>query len=323
MSALWRDMLTAVFLGMILPGVVLNGAVMLRQDQPVEELRIVVPEETKRVEEDGKIFIRKSDTERFTLDMEEYLVRVLLGEMPATFEEEALKAQSVAARTYARKARETGGKHGDGSVCIHSGCCQAYLEPEAYLVKGGTEAGIEKMRNAVRETAGQCLQYEGELIEATYFSCSGGRTEEAVAVWGSEYPYLLAVDSPGEENARWYTDEISFTPEDFFAALDLEVPEGKQPWLGTCTYTNGGGVETLVIGGRTFTGTQLRSRLGLRSTAFTIEIKEDRICITTKGYGHRVGMSQYGAEAMAAAGSDYREILAHYYPGTELMTFTS
>lgn len=320
MGALWKDMLAAVFLGMVLPGIVLNGAVMLQRDQPAEELQIAVPVETETSDKNFRIMLRKSDTEMVALDMETYLVRVLLGEMPTTFEDEALKAQSVAARTYARKAVETGGKHGDGSVCNLSGCCQAYLEPEPYLNQGGTEAGIEKMRNAVRETAGQCLEYDGELIEATYFSCSGGRTEEAVAVWGSEYPYLQAVDSPGEENARWYTDEITFTTEAFFAALDLEVPEENQQWLGRITYTNGGGVETIVIGGRLFTGTRLRSLLGLRSTAFTIEIKEDRICVTTKGYGHRVGMSQYGAEAMAAAGSDYRKILAHYYPGTELVT---
>lgn len=319
MRSLWKDILAALMMGMVLPGIMLNYAVMqLRQSLPIQEIQITIPKETQQEQIPVPVRIRGKDGTVEEGDMDAYLVGVVLAEMPAAFEEEALKAQAVAARTYARKAWVTGGKHGDGSVCTQPGCCQAYVEPESYLLQGGTEEGLGKVRTAVYATSGQCLEYEGELIEATYFSCSGGSTEDAAAVWGTEYPYLCSVDSPGEEEAAWYKDTVSFTAAQFREALGAELPEDTKAWFGPVTYTEGGGVATMVIGGESYTGTQLRSLLGLRSTAFTVSTTEDGVAITTKGYGHRVGMSQYGAEAMALNGSSYREILAHYYPGTEL-----
>ena len=321
MRSLWKDILAAFLMGMVLPGLILNFAVMLlRQNTPIEDIQITIPRETVRDPVFLPVFLRRSDSAVEQRDMDDYLTCVVLAEMPASFEPEALKAQSVAARTYARKAWVTGGKHGDGSVCTQPGCCQAYLEPEAYFLKGGTEAGLERIRKAVLATSGQCLHYDGELIEATYFSCSGGSTEDAAAVWGTDYPYLQAVESPGEEAAAWFTDTVSFTPEEFCAALGRELPGSLHSWFGPVTYTDGGGVDSMVIGGESYTGTQLRSILNLRSTAFNITASENGIAITTRGYGHRVGMSQYGAEAMAVNGSNYREILSHYYPGTELVT---
>lgn len=318
MMSLWKDILAAVLLGMVLPGAMLNLAVTgLRQETAIEEIQITIPEETEPQPLSLPVLLHRENVGSEQNDLEEYLVGVVLAEMPATFRTEALKAQAVAARTFARKAWETGGKHGDGSVCMNSGCCQAYIAPEEYLVKGGTEENLNKIRDAVYATAGECMKYEGELIEATYFSCSGGSTEDAVAVWGTDYPYLQAVESPGEEEAKWYTDTVIFPKEQFRRLLGIpgEDPGG---WFGEVTYTDGGGVENIVIGGQAYAGTQLRSLLGLRSTAFEITPSEDHIVIATKGYGHRVGMSQYGAEAMAVKGSNYREILAHYYPGAEL-----
>ena len=131
------------------------------------------------------MLVRQEDGTVSQMDMDGYLVGVVLAEMPVSFEEEALEAQSVVARTYARKAWETGGKHGDCSVCTRSACCQGYIGDEDYLSQGGTEEGLEKVRAAVAATSGWVLTYEGELIEATYFSCSGGSTEDAAAVWGS------------------------------------------------------------------------------------------------------------------------------------------
>lgn len=321
MRSLWKDVAAAFLMGMVLPGVMLNYAVMqLQQNMPVQDIQITIPKETWEENVSLPVLVRRSDGTVQQQDMEEYLVSVVLAEMPVSFEEEALKAQSVAARTYARKAFVTGGKHGDGSVCTQPGCCQACIEPESYLLNGGTEAGLEKVRGAVYQTSGQCLEYEGELIEATYFSCSGGSTEDAAAVWGTDYPYLRAVDSPGEEGAAWFTDTVSYTPEQFRAVIGAQLPEYPSDWFGPVTYTDGGGVASMVIGNESYTGTQLRSLLGLRSTAFQIDPGQDRINITTQGYGHRVGMSQYGAEAMAVNGRSYEEILAHYYPGTELVT---
>lgn len=250
------------------------------------------------------------------MDMDTYLVGVVLAEMPTSFEQEALKAQSCVARTYARKAYVTGGKHGDGSVCGDPSCCQGYTEPETFLKSGGTEEAVGKVRAAVADTSGMVLTYDGELIEATYFSCSGGRTEDAVAVWGTDFPYLQAVDSPGEEQAAYYTDTKTFSALEFAEILSLTGDPAT--WLGSVAYTEGGGIHTMVIGGKTFTGTQLRSLLGLRSTAFSVTVETDSITVHTRGYGHRVGMSQYGAEAMALSGSSWEEILSHYYRGAQI-----
>ena len=151
-----------------------------------------------------------------------------------------------------------------------------------------------------------------------YFSCSGGTTEDAVAVWGADIPYLRSVESPGEENAPYDTDTVEFTPQSFQDLLGQNLEGTTDTWFGETTYTSGGGVAKMVIGGLAYTGTALRSQLGLRSTAFTVETTPEKITIHTRGWGHRVGMSQYGADAMDAQGATYDEILSHYYPGTTL-----
>lgn len=316
MRSVWKDIFTALLMGMVLPSGLLNLAVKLCpvKPEPVEK------EPTASFQrQTHQVGIRLLEGKVEQWDLDRYLVGVVLAEMPADFEAEALKAQSVAARTYTWKAHITGGKHGDGSVCMESTCCQAYLSEEAYLAQGGTQEGLDKVREAVYATADDVLTYEGEPIEATYFSCSGGRTEDAAAVWGTEFAYLQAVESPGEENAAFFTDTRTFSPQAFQKALGTVLEGSPLGWFRNFTYTDGGGVASVDIGGETYSGTELRSLLGLRSTAFTVAAVEDTITFTTRGYGHRVGMSQYGADAMAVAGSDYAQILAHYYPGTELM----
>ena len=178
------------------------------------------------------------------------------------------------------------------------------------------------MSQAVELTDNQVLTYNGELIEATYFSCSGGRTEDAVAVWGTEIPDLQAVDSPGDESATHFVDTAEFSATEFASLLGISPTGSTSSWLGAVTYTDGGGVDTMVIGGKLLSGTEIRQKLGLRSTAFSMHATADKIYISTRGFGHRVGMSQYGAEAMAVRGSDYQEILSHYYPGTQLTVHT-
>ena len=262
--------------------------------------------------------VRGSDGEDRVMTLEEYLTGVVLAEMPADFEAEALKAQAVVARTYTRKRME-GSKHGGAAVCMDSGCCQGYRSPAEYLAEGGTQRSVEKVRSAVAATDGLVLCYGGALIDATYFSCSGGSTEDAVAVWGQDVPYLRAVESPGEEDAPRFTDSVTFSPAELAGKLGLPGDGDPRDWFGAVTYTAGGGVATMVVRGQTFTGVQLRSRLGLRSTAFQVRAAADSVTVTTRGFGHRVGMSQYGAQAMAEAGSTFGEILAHYYTGTELV----
>lgn len=260
------------------------------------------------------------DGETVNMQLEEYVIGVVLAEMPASFEIEALKAQSVAARTYALKTCTDGKKHA-GAVCTSYQCCQAYMSQEDYLQRGWSDKYIQRVYEAVSATEGQVLTYDGKLIRATYFSCSGGSTEDAMAVWGRDYPYLQSVKSPGEEETVYYTDTKEFTPEDFQDALGVALSGQPQSWFGQITYTQGGGVDTMQIGGVTYRGTTLRSLLGLRSTVFQIVVTQERILFETKGYGHRVGMSQYGADAMAMEGSDYAQILAHYYSGTVLTDY--
>ena len=320
MKSLWKEACYAAVMGLVVPGVLLGIVVRWipqKQIAGITESTVEihwVPVETKK----RQIEVLNQDGVVSQMELEEYLVGVVLAEMPVSFEEEARKAQAVVARTFTLKS-ENGGKHENAAVCMDSACCQAYLSEAEYLEKGGTLEGIEKMRSAVEATAGEVLQYQGSLIEATYFSCSGGATEDAVAVWGTEVAYLQSVDSPGEEEATYYVDSVTFTPSEFASALGADLKGEPESWLGSVTFTRGGGVNTMVIGGKTYHGTELRKRLGLRSTAFTIAVGEDKLTITTRGYGHRVGMSQYGADAMAVAGSTYQEILAHYYQGTELI----
>ena len=259
---------------------------------------------------------RSGNLQQMTL--EEYLLGVVLAEMPASFEPEALKAQAVVARTYTCKRME-GGKHDAAAVCMDPGCCQGFRAPADYLGEGGKQTAVDKVRSAVKSTDGQVLHYDGSLIDATYFSCSGGSTEDAVAVWGQDVPYLRAVDSPGEEDAPRFTDSVSFTTSEFAGKLGLSDQGDPASWFGAVRYTEGGGVDTMVIRGKTFTGPRLRSALGLRSTAFSVSVDGKTITVTTRGFGHRVGMSQYGAQAMAQTGSSCAEILAHYYTGAELV----
>ena len=252
------------------------------------------------------------------MELEEYILGVVLAEMPASFHTEALKAQAVAARTYALRRYVLGDRHTDKAVCTNPHCCQAYMTQEQYLKSHGSSADVLRVQEAVLATRGQILTYQGNLAETTYFACSGGRTEDAVAVWGTDIPYLQAVDSPGEENANSYWRSTYFTKEEFENALGRSLSGSPESWLGKQTFTDGSGVATMVIGGITYTGTQLRKLLGLNSTVFTMEADAAGILVETYGNGHRVGMSQYGADAMAQQGSNYQQILLHYYCGTRI-----
>lgn len=321
----WKEVALALWLGFVLPASLLGLAVKLEgrleeKTQTLPSATVQQTTETNTGSDRVEVNVLMDGTP-ISMELKDYLVGVVLGEMPVDFETEALKAQAVVARTFTLKTQSSG-KHDDGAVCTDSACCQAYLAPQTYLEKGGTQDGVNRVNAAVSATAGLVLTYQGELIEATYFSCSGGSTEDAVAVWGTDVPYLRATDSPGEENAAHYTDTVNFTREALSSALGVSLDDEPENWLGAVTYTAGGGVNTMVIGGKEFQGTQLRQLLQLRSTAFAMTAVDGGIAITTKGYGHRVGMSQYGADAMAVGGSGFEEILSHYYQGTALTAWT-
>lgn len=315
MNGFWKDLIYACLMGLIIPAMILSvGVAMFGTEAPPE------PTVAEIVKESESVFIPVLTEEGILrMELEEYLTGVVLAEMPASFESEAHKAQAVVARTYTMRALRDKPRHETACVCTDSTCCQGYLSADEYICRGGRADDVEKIALAVRDTAGLVLTYDGELIEATYFSCSGGTTEDAVAVWGTDVPYLRSVKSPGEEQATHYTDTVTITAEQFALALGIKDMENPEMWIGNITYTAGGGVDRIEIGEEEYAGTQIRKLLGLRSTAFEIVWNNGCFVIKTKGYGHRVGMSQYGADAMAVSGSDFREILAHYYQGTVLI----
>lgn len=315
MNRIWKEIGIAVWLGLVMPALLLH--LIVKDAETVTETKPVSIQEPEEKTE-LLIPVLTGDATITNMELNDYLTGVVLAEMPASFEVEALKAQAVVARTYTLRAYYGTSKHDHATVCTDSNCCQGYKDPHDYLAAGGLEENIEKVQRAVNETSGYVLTYDGELIEATYFSCSGGRTEDAVAVWGADVPYLRSVASPGEEKATYYTDEVHFTVAELEDKLDTDLSDEPTDLIDDISYTAGGGVDQIAIGEKQFRGTELRKLLGLRSTAFAVSVEDGGLTFITRGYGHRVGMSQYGADAMALDGSTYREILMHYYPGTTL-----
>ena len=261
-----------------------------------------------------------------TMDMQEYLVGVVAAEMPASFQEEALKAQAVAARTYAMYCA-LGQKHGDAQVCTDYTCCQAWQGEEALRQKwgGDYDACSQKIRAAVEATAGQYLSYEGQPVFAAFHSSSAGATEDCGQVWNPS-PYLVSVSSPETaEDVPNFVSTVDCTPLDFRDTLLYAHPEAdftgeESGWIGEVRLDGSGRVASAVLGGVSMKGTELRQLFGLRSTAFCLEYTGESFRFTVTGYGHGVGMSQYGANVMAREGGTYTGILAHYYPGTVLVS---
>lgn len=320
-------LITAFVLGAVVPGVVASLSIPDKAESiPQPEPTSTASTETETTSADNAglfVPILMPDGIIVTMPLDEYITGVVLQEMPASFETEALKSQAVVARTYTLKQLESGKKHPGCAVCTDSDCCQGYCAVDDYISVGGLQSNVDKVKQAVRETGDLVLTYENKLIEATYFSCSGGRTENAVAVWGTEVPYLQSVESPGEQESVHYVDTVTFSASEVESLLERNLDGDAGTWFRNVTYTDGGGVDTIEIGGEIYSGITLRRLLGLKSTAFVITAIGDTVTVTTKGFGHRVGMSQYGADAMALAGSTYEDILSHYYPGTLLQTYSN
>lgn len=259
------------------------------------------------------------------MDMQTYLTGVLAAEMPASFQSEALKAQAVAARTYAMYCA-AGHKHGQADICTDSTCCQAWQSPERQQEKWGEDYALyaDKIRAAVDATAGQYLLYDGQPVFAAFHASSAGATEASGELW-SPVPYLVSVESPETaEDVPNYVSTLDCAALDFRDVILSAYPEAdftgpEETWIGPLTLDDSGRVRTACLGGVEIPGARLRSLFSLRSTAFTLTYHEGRFLFTVTGSGHGVGMSQYGAQVMAESGEDYTRILAHYYPGTSLV----
>lgn len=246
---------------------------------------------------------------------EEYIKGVLAGEMGANFELEALKAQAVAARSYALYKMEKT-KNNDYDV-VNTVTNQVYLTDEVLKEKweDDYESKMNKIKSAVVETKGEYMTYDNQLVEALFFSTSVGQTENSEEVFSSKVPYLRSVASD-DSLSPVYTDSSIIKEEDFYNKLNLKGSSTLEVKILEKTST--GRIKKLTINGTEFTGRDVASKLSLRSNYFEIRKESNNIVINTKGYGHGVGMSQYGALAMAKKGCKYDEILKHYYTGIEI-----
>ena len=274
-----------------------------------------------RVEEDVKeeitenvkeelITVYRTNGDVINISLTEYLVGVVAGEMPASFPIEALKAQAVVARTYTMKSLQIGRKLTDSTST------QVYKDNNQLRNLWGNDYDryYQRIYDAVTSTDNICVYYNGDYIDAVYHSTSNGYTEDAVNVWGNRIPYLQTVASTWDQNVSSYLKIITKEESDIISILGLDNLDEIQ----ILERNNSGRVEKVQIGNKIFSGVELRNMLGLRSTDFEIIKDNNIITITTKGYGHGVGMSQYGAKGMAEQGYSYREILNHYYTNVNI-----
>ena len=319
-----------------------------REDKPASE-----PEETtvsSMEEAPEKAYGTDLDGEEFsvldcttgqvmTMTMEEYIKGAVLGEMPASYGIEALKAQAVAVHTYAVRRMEQQREDPDPElmgayISNDSSKYQAYFSPEQAKEFYGDdyEEYDRKAAEAVSAVKDEILVYNGEPIVAAFHSISGGRTESAENIWGVALDYLVPVDSKADESSPLFKSEAVFTSDELYARLTqsdfgITIPDStdKSDWIEITETTDSGTVLKTKTGDKELTGMELRELLGLRSPVFTVSYNEKGDCFTfsVKGSGHGVGMSQYGAGQMAENGADHREILSYYYTGAEIVDLNS
>ncbi|MDR2615712.1 MAG: stage II sporulation protein D [Oscillospiraceae bacterium] len=283
---------------------------------------------------DARATVRVRDgDELLEMSMFQYLVGAVAGEMPASFEPDALRAQAAAARTFVLYGVfvEAPTRHPEAYVCTDPGCCAAFASEDALRERWGEDfdTNLSKIRSAVADTDGIYITYNSEPILAAFHSSSYGSTENAGDVWLGAPPSLVSVPSPEtEEDAPGLISTVTVSLKDFKATAREALPDAvfnpdAESWITDIARDAAGRVKSLKIGGAAIAGTRLRALFGLRSTAVNIEVNhsdtgEGDIVFTTAGYGHGVGMSQYGANVMAKNGSDWRDILKAYYKGAEL-----
>ncbi len=312
------------------PGVGKAAALSVKVPDAIEEDSSPVPVREAGFLSDIQLSVLDNG-QSFNMSLEEYIVGVVAGEMPASFEAEALKAQAVAARTYTLyKMVVSPSPHHRENVCTDPGCCKAYASLEALREKWGDdyEENIAKIKDAVEKTKGEYIVYDALPILAVFHSSSSGSTESSENVWSAPLPYLVSVASPenGDEVNDFVTS-VKISHDEFKETFLSRYPDAvfsQTPgeWITSCEYSESGRLLTASVGGITVRGTELRSLFSLRSAAIQCAVSDRDVEFTVSGYGHGVGMSQYGANAMAKAGSNYREILTWYYTGVNFENLT-
>ena len=261
--------------------------------------------------ENEKIVAVSHNENTVEMNLDDYIIGVLSCEMPALFKEEALKAGAVAIRTFYMYKKLSNIEY------IATNNDQCFNNKEEMKNKWGNsfDEYYNKIKKAVEATKDEYITYNDEIIESFYFSMSNGRTENVEEVFSTKLPYLISVESPWDKNIATYEKTIELSKEEFLNAFSLNNSEDIK--VEILSHTAGGRINTIKINEEEYRGTEVRKLLNLRSADFDITIG-DKITITTRGYGHGVGMSQYGANEMAKEGYNYKEILKHYYTNTEI-----
>lgn len=271
--------------------------------------------------------LHNSTQEVEELELDTYLLGVVSAEMPANFNQEALNAQAICARTYTIYKITSGSKHENADICDDSGCCQAWISKEDRLEKWNEEerqSNWTKIETAVNTTKGKIITYEGKPINAFFHSNSGGTTDTASSVWGgTNYPYLQSVETAGEQAYSQYASEILVSKEEFISKIkeyhsDFTIDFNQENQIEILEYTEGNRIKTIKLGNLNLSGVEVRTIFGLKSANFQINIEEENIKFSVVGYGHGVGLSQTGADSMAKEGKSYEEIIKHYYTGVEI-----
>ena len=277
------------------------------------QIKEKVKTEEKKDEESNKTFVTvyRSNGSIVKLELEEYLIGVVAAEMPASFNIEALKTQSILARTYALKANSSGKKLTDTTST------QVYKDNTQLKKLWGNNYNTyyNKIKKAVSETEGLTVKYNGTYIEAIYHSTSNGWTEDSVNVWGNSYPYLTSVESSYDKNVSGFKKTVSFNYSEISNKLGIDINKDS---IIEYKKNDSNRVNFVSIDGNVFKGTEFRNKLNLRSTDFTIDLNDNSVSITTLGYVHGVGMSQYGANEMAKKGNNYKNIIYYYYKGISI-----
>lgn len=262
------------------------------------------------------IKVKRVDTGNIEeIPLEKYVLGVVAGEMPATFNIEALKAQAVASRTYALKKAENNKEYDveDGTVN------QVYIDENKMKEKwqDNFDENYKKIKKAQEETKGEVLLYNNELIDAMFFSTSNGYTENSEDVFSSSLPYLVSVESNWDKTeSPVFSSSKEITKKEFL--FNIGLSDSNTIDITNIERTSTGRVKNITINKKVFKGTQIRNVFGLKSTSFTINVKNDMVIFEVNGYGHGVGMSQYGANGMAKEGYGYQEILKYYYQNSEI-----
>lgn len=259
---------------------------------------------------------RNKTNEIVEVPLEEYVIGVVAGEMPASFNIEALKAQAVASRTYALKKSESSKNDYD---VVDTTSNQVYIDYDEMKEKwqNNYDTYVSKVKEAVAQTKGEVVLYNNNLIDAMFFSTSNGYTENSEDVFSSNMPYLVSVDSTWDkEESPVFSSTKEVSKSEFLFNLGLDTKDSIN--IESIEKTNTGRVKTIVINGKKFESSKIRSAFDLKSTSFTINVNNDKVVFNVNGYGHGVGMSQYGANGMAKAGYKYNDILTHYYKNCDI-----